>query len=479
MREIERIKLRGEISAERKKIEVFQQAANEEEHEDSLMRLPLSFKPTRIALTAEATQPCQSKADTSGNLTRWASSDQSAQLEHLGTGINPQSKTHNQSACEDNLDRLKPNKTNTVSMNPSTRESQEKPEQALLAEAIVSAINRSTEVLKIEAPKPHVFFGELTEYPDWRAAVNRFIRDRQGLHEDKLALLRLYLAPELHRHVNAYCTLGTELAFKQALETLDEEFGDQFQISKAYKLELSNWSRITSNDGRGLKRFAGFLKQCTSVMEKIKALEDLNSLPEKQKILRKLPIHLERKWIEKTTKFYDRNGTWPKLKDLCKFLQYKSRVACNPLNDNTQVAGEGYQDKHKASGDRDSSHNRPRSNQPSHTLHTQTKTKEHKVCAYCTDMYNHYTSDCGHLIQMDNQARQKFMSESNLCFHCLNSGHKNRECRTVVNCQITDCQGMHATTNHNNITRAKTSHETPVREHDSRYETSYQSSQNQ
>ena len=78
-------------------------------------------------------------------------------------------------------------------------------------------------------------------------AVVQF-RDRRGRPEDKLANLRTYLSPDYHRVINAYCTIGTERAWKEALDALDEEFGDQFQIRKVYIKELNDWPRVGNHD---------------------------------------------------------------------------------------------------------------------------------------------------------------------------------------------------------------------------------------
>ena len=86
------------------------------------------------------------------------------------TQLNPQSKPQIQRSCQNNLGRSKTNETDTVSMHPT--ESREKSEQALLADAIVSAISYSAETLQIKAPNSHVFTDEFTKYPDWGAAVN-------------------------------------------------------------------------------------------------------------------------------------------------------------------------------------------------------------------------------------------------------------------------------------------------------------------
>lgn len=188
-REIERTILQAEMAAEKRRKEVFEQAAAEEEEGP---QLTLFRPPKPISVEQESINPIRNRS--------------------LETKV-----------------RRAPD---------STKSPESKSDQQLLAEAILGAIDHSIENPKLENPKPHIFSGQLTDYPDWRAAVNRFIRDRRGPPEDKLALLRSYLSTDHHRLINAYCTMGTESALAKALESLDEEFGNAFQIGKAYKREL-------------------------------------------------------------------------------------------------------------------------------------------------------------------------------------------------------------------------------------------------
>ena len=337
-----------------------------------------------------------------------------------------------------------------------------KSDQAQLAEALLEAIEHSIENPKVESPKPFIFTGNLTDYPDWRASINRYVRDRRGRPEDKLANLRTYLSPDYHRVINAYCTIGTERAWKEALDALDEEFGDQFQIGKAYIKELNDWPRVGNNDGPALKRYLGYLKQCASAMAKIPTLEDLNSLNEQKRIIKKLPVHIERKWVSKTTEFYENYRKWPKLDDLCRFLQHQVKIACNPLNDDTPAQPDrkqGNEGKQNRDSGRDQNRNRQRKPGQA-TSHNTTTQKEHKKeCLKC-DKNNHYTADCGFISRMAEDDRQKFISNNRLCFYCLMPNHSYKECETKLKCKVTGCGKKHATVHHDKLTKTKPSEPT-------------------
>lgn len=247
----------------------------------------------------------------------------------------------------------------------------------------------------------------------------------------------------------------TESAWNKALEAVDEEFGKQFRIAKAYKQELKKWPRVSADDRLELKKYVGFLKQFAPAMEKIQSLKDFNSLT-KQRIIKKLPIHLEQKWINETTKHYENYGNWSKLQDLCKFLQYGIKVACNPLNDSTTV-----NDNSNASNTRKTNARTNKTRNPgtiptaSHSFSPKIQNKMHKFCMNCKKE-NRYTLDCGYISRIDKGAKQKFISHSKIYFSCLNPGHSFTECKTPAICQISGCGRTHAIVNHNEEKDAST-----------------------
>ena len=437
-REIQRTKLQSEITAEKARREVLEQAARDEESGvSSLMRQPTMRAPlvTSMNPRVELDAQVKDKVPTSKTPAKLPEARKTLNLsdqevEHIANKIHP---THHNDKNSDN--RLQEKRATSRSQ----RQLPLVPEQTSLAGAILEAINYANEYPKLETPKPFIYTGKLTDYPDWRASVNRFVLDRKGRSEDKLALLRTYLSPDHHKLINAYCTVGSEDALKEALQALDEEFGDEFQVGKDYKQELYQWSPVPANDPQALKSFLGFLKQCSAAMAKISSLRDLDTLTEQQKIIKKLPPHLARKWIHKTTKHHESCGEWPKLADLCSYLKYEVKVACNPLNDTDDKKGEK---RNKETNSKN------RSRGTSYAIESKIPGSRDKYCIKC-DKHNHFTSDCGFLIRTTEEDKRKFISDNNLCFHCLTTGHGYRDCQTPVTCRVTGCEGNHATVNHN------------------------------
>ena len=437
LREIQRTKIQGEIVAEQRRRVILEEAAAEET--GVMLMRPPSIIANKNKETEDAGQKDSHQKQVSigaYNLTNTKPTViDKVRPQPLPRKTLQKDTTRQQAVLPTHSQLAEPY---VVAQTPP--EQTTKTDQTSLAEAILNAINYSVDNPKLETPKPYIFTGKLTDYPDWRASVNRFIIERRGTPEDKLALLRSYLSCDHHKLINAYCTMGDKEGLTQALAALDEEFGDEFQIGKAYKRELQQWTKVPNNDVQALKALVAFLKQCASAMSKITILKDLDSLSEQQGILKKLPIHLERKWIQKTTKYHEKYGEWPKLLDLCNYLQYEVKVASNPLNDDCSGT------ESRAAKE---TNNRNRARGTSHAVQSNPNTRN-KFCIKCS-MENHHTSDCGHIAKMEENEKQKFMAENQLCFHCLIANHSFRECKTPVKCKVSGCDGKHATVNHNKM----------------------------
>lgn len=303
-----------------------------------------------------------------------------------------------------------------------TSTSTNKSDHALLANAIVEAIHDS----RLPPPQPFKFKGSLFEYTDWRRSVDRFIGQRRGGPEEKLALLMTYLSDDIKELISGYNLNGSQTSWTEALRTLDETYGDPFQQGEAFLQRLDSWPRL-SNRGAELRRYCGFLKQCVASMETIPTLEDLNSVKETRRIINKLPENLKHKWVRKDTEYKQKHGTKPKLTDLVKYLEKEVQVACNPLNDN-QPPSSTMKSLKKTTF--------------STTVETK-PTKEH--CFYC-DISGHTLSVCRSLARLQYEKRVEFAQSKGLCYACLEPGHTTRECKDRATCKT--CTRNHPTSLH-------------------------------
>ncbi|XP_067928361.1 uncharacterized protein, partial [Watersipora subatra] len=329
---------------------------------------------------------------------------------------------------------------------------------------MLEAINQS----KLPPPQPFTFDGDLLQYTDWKTSFIELVDKRPGGAAEKLALLKSYLCLDIQKQISGYCTLGTTDAYREALNMLDEQFGDPFLIGAAFGRKLENWPRIPNQDGAALRNYVAFLKQCVASMEKIHTLQDLNTVKEIKKIIERLPNYLERKWIRESTKYQKKHSKFPKLQDLCDFLRIEVKVACNPLNnlkhyDKPQTNSKTLlETKRPALPKRSHAYNIAASNSrpslPIQTCQNRQTNPKPMYCGYCKKE-NHETKDCFHVGKLSVAEIEKFLTDNNLCFKCARGRHSSKQCRSHLECKVKGCKQAHATINHQRYTNKPTTNQ--------------------
>lgn len=109
------------------------------------------------------------------------------------------------------------------------------------------------------------------------------------------------------------------------------------------------------NEGTSLRKFSDFLLHCQSAMKEVKHLKALNDPEENQKMLCKLPHHLDEHWTREVDRLLNkeeqvfsdvsarttRSAAYLPFSAFCEFLKKESRIACNPVTSlNTKEGGE-------------------------------------------------------------------------------------------------------------------------------------------
>ena len=69
-----------------------------------------------------------------------------------------------------------------------------------------------------------------------------------------------------------------------------------------------------------------------------------------------------------------------------------------------------------------------------------------KSCLLCSK--HHYLNQCKRFRNLSHKDRLKFVTDKNLCFVCLNSGHRISSCSRTDCCQRENCNKKHATLLH-------------------------------
>jgi len=195
-----------------------------------------------------------------------------------------------------------------------------------LAQALADALKSS----RLPPTEPFVFSGNPTKYPAWKTSFNILVVQKGVPANEKLLYVKKYLDGEALEAVEGLLNLSTEDAYQSTMKKLDQRYGNIFAISEGFRDRIYDWPKISSGDGKGLRRFSDFLDQCLAATTEIPGLAILNDCRENRSMLKKLPDWIVRKWSRTITE-YSEKGTYPSFACFVNFLAKEAQIACNPI----------------------------------------------------------------------------------------------------------------------------------------------------
>ena len=312
---------------------------------------------------------------------------------------------------------------------------------------MVKVMQKSVDAHNINSANLPVFDGNPLEYTRWKSKINLLIQTKDFDPAQKLMFLEQCLSGKALKCVKACFMLDTPDAFDNALELLQNRFGDPYVISDAFRDELESWSRISPKDSEGLRDYADFLQQCKLAMNTIPQLDQLDDTREIKRFVNTLPWYLLNKWSDKAGKKKLKSGSYPSFGDYADFVLVQATLACDSVTSVSSLS-----DKKKGNSNSKQSKQSNQSN-PKSTISLNTKTTEKKatsarktqgakadssrlVCVKCPKTNSHITADCRYVGKMSNDEQQSFIKDNKLCFYCLEAGHFSSDCSAEVKCRI-------------------------------------------
>ncbi|XP_067941089.1 uncharacterized protein [Watersipora subatra] len=221
-------------------------------------------------------------------------------------------------------------------------------------------------------------------------------------------------------------------------------------------MKLTNWPRISPRDGQGLREFGDFLGHLKSAMSSIKTLRVLDDYLENEKMVEKLPEWLKLKWIRLVAKVESTKGQYPDFQEFTQFINEEARIMTLPICQS--LSNHANKPKERTSSTTSSSRSsttqvkgvqqRERSTPHPRAIKSFVTTTESKKGCICCGFTNHSSSDCYRLQERTKPEKEEFIRKNGLCFKCLESGHRSRDCDKRLKCL--KCKKGHATANHEN-----------------------------
>lgn len=210
---------------------------------------------------------------------------------------------------------------------------------------------------------------------------------------------------------------------------MQDRYGNSFKLQKAFRDKLTRWPKIVVNDPAALRDFTDFLQGCVEAIPHVKGLAILNDCEEK--LLKKLPEWIVRKWNRVVVEELDASGDYPSFKHFTEFMQKETRIACHPITSPLFV-------NPKNPDERVPKRAKPLSTRTDvkdfSSKRLETCSSKSKVsCFVCKDE-KHSIGLCPTFAERTIEDKKTFIQENHLCFGCLRKGHIVKDCKRRHKC---------------------------------------------
>lgn len=289
---------------------------------------------------------------------------------------------------------------------------------------------------RLPIPEPSVFHGDPLKYTMWKCAFETLIENRNIPPAERLFYLKKYVGGEVKEALEGYFLLTTDDAFHEAKQLLEDRYGNDFVVARAFREKLEQWPKINARDSQALRKYGDFLKQCLTAMNSVESLNVLNYEKENKNMASKLPDSVIPRWSRIIIKG-KANMKFPKFREFVDFVMNEANVACETATGTFQATSF----KKPA---RENMFYKDRDRKGAVSLSSETKPES---CVSCGK--GHDIERCESFLALSMDAKKDFVRKRGLCFGCLKWGHLSKDCPSRRKCDV--CPKRHPTVFHGDI----------------------------
>ena len=277
----------------------------------------------------------------------------------------------------------------------------------------------------------HRFDGTPSKWPDFVENFKTRVHLKVTFDDNtRMERLLSVLDGEAKRSIQSIGSNGIFYAI--ALKTLKRDFGNPVVVAQSKLKSVLDLPQLPSNDRTSLRRYHQQLKSTITWLKSMGYNTAIYYLENLTKAVTRLPNYLRNQfYITSKDKILTDGGIY--LTDLEKWLDSKLKEQFNPIA--CLIAEKEKSDK------------KNKSNTEGKTRNFAMYNKQNNLkCWICTE--NHKVSDCKGFTEKPIESRRKIVAEKGLCYNCLSSNHKIKECKSKKTCAESSCGKRHHTLLH-------------------------------
>ncbi|XP_068205264.1 uncharacterized protein [Palaemon carinicauda] len=230
------------------------------------------------------------------------------------------------------------------------------------------------------------FCGDLLEYASFMLAFNDRIVPHTTSDSNRLYFLNQHLEGKPKSLIAGCMFMNASEGYIEANRLLDKVYGDPYKVSMAYIDKLTKWPQVRGDNSESLQEYALYLVKCNHTMQSLSNMQVLNDSPNLQRVISKLPVYIQNKWLDHVIKL-------------------RKQVTVQPSNSVSQYT---------------------------------------RKCQLCSG--HHDLEECPQFLHRSVDERREFVKVNRLCFSCLGNNHTSKRCLNRRQCKT--CNKRHPTTLH-------------------------------
>ncbi|XP_068232056.1 uncharacterized protein [Palaemon carinicauda] len=230
------------------------------------------------------------------------------------------------------------------------------------------------------------FCGDLLEYASFMLAFNDRIVPHTTSDSNRLYFLNQHLEGKPKSLIAGCMFMNASEGYIEAKRLLDKVYGDPYKVSMAYIDKLTKWPQVRGDNSESLQEYALYLVKCNHTMQSLSNMQVLNDSPNLQRVISKLPVYIQNKWLDHVIKL-------------------RKQVTVQPSNSANQYT---------------------------------------RKCQLCSG--HHDLEECPQFLHRSVDERREFVKVNRLCFSCLGNNHTSKRCLNRRQCKT--CNKRHPTTLH-------------------------------
>lgn len=319
------------------------------------------------------------------------------------------------------------NRTQSQPLNSVTSTVKPNVSSAEVSESL-AAIMTSMEKISASHDLPHVrvqkFDGSPQQYPAFRQRFKQLVESKPLDDAVKMTRLLQFLEGPALIAVQRYEPLPGGLA--KALKTLEDRFGQPFQVVRASVESLTKGPVIQANDKESLQQYADIAQVTYDTLESVGYLNEMNA-DNLEKVIMRLPKWMQAKFAERLKRLESDGHAMPTFKDVVDFLKERAFVLNHPFFSS-------------GSGENMAAKNRSKSKLPvlpKFPSHVNMVTGKGQSCQLCRQPHRLY--QCETFKSKSPEERNEFVKQHKICFNCISSSlHNSKKCQSEIRCKVVE-----------------------------------------